>query len=226
MSALSRSLIALAAVVVVVAGAVAGWVLTTGPSGGSGSGSGGGAGQSSGQAAIGGPFELVNTEGETVTEQDFRGRYMLVYFGYTYCPDVCPSSLMDLSRALDRLAEDAPAKAERVVPIFITVDPARDDVAAMRDYVENFHPRLVGLTGSQQQVKAAADAFRVYYEKVSPREYFGSEAAAERTEADYLMAHSSYMLLMGPEGGYITNFKYEATPAEIVEGLKQHVEAS
>ena len=218
MSALSRSLIALAAVAVVVAAAVAAWILTPGP--------GGGSERTGGQAAIGGPFELVNTQGETVTQADFRGRYMLVYFGFTYCPDVCPSSLMDMSRALDRLAEDAPAKAERVVPIFITVDPARDDVQAMRDYVANFHPRLVGLTGSQQQVKAAADAFRVYYEKVSPQEYFGSEAAASGTEADYLMAHSSYMLLMGPDGGYITNFKYEAGPAEIAQGLKEHVEGS
>jgi protein SCO1/2 len=218
MSALSRSLIALAAVVVVVAGALAAWVVTNRP--------GGGDGPTGGDAAIGGPFELVDTTGETVTEETFRGRYMLVYFGFTYCPDVCPSSLMDMSRALDRLAEAAPAKAEQVVPVFITVDPARDDVQAMRNYVANFHPRLVGLTGSQAQVKAAADAFRVYYEKVSPRAYFGSEAAAEGTEADYLMAHSSYMLLMGPDGDYITNFKYEAGPAEIAAGLQRHVAGS
>jgi protein SCO1/2 len=218
MSALSRSLIALAAVCVVVAVAVAAWVLTPGQ--------GGDAGEVGGQSAIGGPFELVNTQGETVTQADFRGRYMLVYFGFTYCPDVCPSSLMDMSRAIDRLAERAPDKAERVVPVFITVDPERDDVAAMADYVENFHPRLVGLTGTPAQVKAAADQFRVYYEKVSPQEYFGSEAAAEGSEADYLMAHSSYMLLMGPDGGYITNFKYAAEPAEIAAGLEQHVDPS
>ena len=216
MSALSRSLIALAAVCVVVAAAVAAWVLT--PAGGEESS------QTGGQAAIGGPFELVDTQGETVTEQDFRGRYMLVYFGFTYCPDVCPSSLMDMSRALDRLAENAPEKAEAVAPVFITVDPERDDPAAMAAYVDNFHPRLIGLTGSPEQVNAAADAFRVYYEKVSPQEYFGSEAAAEGTEADYLMAHSSYMLLMGPEGGYITNFKYAATATEIAEGLAEHVQ--
>ena len=216
MSALSRSVIALAAVCVVVAAAVAAWRLT--PAGGSESA------QTGGQAAIGGPFELVDTQGETVTERDFRGRYMLVYFGFTYCPDVCPSSLMDMSRALDRLAENAPEKAEEVAPVFITVDPERDDPAAMAAYVDNFHPRLIGLTGSPEQVKAAADAFRVYYEKVSPQEYFGSEAAAEGTEADYLMAHSSYMLLMGPAGGYITNFKYAATPSEIAEGLAQHVQ--
>ena len=216
MSALSRSLIALAAVCVVVAAAVAAWVLT--PAGGEESS------QTGGQAAIGGPFELVDTQGETVTEQDFRGRYMLVYFGFTYCPDVCPSSLMDMSRALDRLAENAPEKAQAVAPVFITVDPERDDPAAMAAYVDNFHPRLIGLTGSPEQVNAAADAFRVYYEKVSPQEYFGSEAAAEGTEADYLMAHSSYMLLMGPEGGYITNFKYAATATEIAEGLAEHVQ--
>jgi protein SCO1/2 len=210
-------LIAGLAVVVVVAVAVAAWVLTPGPQGER---------SGSGTAAIGGPFELVNTQGETVTRADFAGRYRLVYFGFTYCPDVCPSSLMDMTRALDRLAERAPAKAERVVPIFITIDPQRDTVEVMRNYVENFHPRLVGLTGSEQQVKAAADAYRVYYEKVSPQQYYDSDAAAESSDADYLMAHSSYMLLMGPGGEYMTNFKYTATPADIADGLMKHISGS
>jgi protein SCO1/2 len=109
--------------------------------------------------------------------------------------------------------------------VFITVDPERDSVAVMRDYVANFHPRLVGLTGSPEQVKAAADAYRVYYEKVSPQEYYGGEAAAEGSGADYLMAHSSYMILMGPDGDYLTNFKFEADPAAIAEGLAEQVEA-
>ena len=217
MSALRRSLIVGLAVVAVLAVAVGAWVLTPGPERER---------SASGTAAIGGPFELVNTQGETVTSADFDGRYRLIYFGFTYCPDVCPSSLMDMSRALDRLAERAPAKAKRVVPIFITIDPQRDTVEVLRDYVENFHPRLVGLTGSEQQVKAAADAYRVYYEKVSPQQYYDSEAAAESSDADYLMAHSSYMLLMGPGGEYITNFKYNATPAEIADGLAQRVEPS
>lgn len=217
MSALRRSLIAGSAAVALVAAAVAAWVLTPGPERER---------SASGAAAIGGPFELVNTDGETVTRADYAGRYRLIFFGFTYCPDVCPRSLMDLSRALDRIAESAPAKAERVVPIFITIDPQRDTVEVMRNYVENFHPRIVGLTGTKQQVKAAADAYRVYYEKVSPQQYYDSDAAADSSDADYLMAHSSYMLLMGPDGEYITNFKFEATPADIAEGLAEHVEPS
>lgn len=215
MSTLRRSLLVAVAVATVIAAAVAAWTLTPGSDREQ---------SASGSAAIGGPFELVNTAGDTVTPEDFDGRYRLIYFGYTYCPDVCPSSLMDMSRALDRLAETAPAKAERIVPIFITIDPERDTVEVMRDYVENFHPRMVGLTGSEQQVKAAADTYRVYYEKVSPEQYYDSEAAAGRSDADYLMAHSSYIFLMGPDGEYVTNFKFEESPADIAEGLAEQVD--
>ncbi|MBK1669056.1 hypothetical protein CKO28_13540 [Rhodovibrio sodomensis] len=218
MLALRRSLIALVAIVGVVAGAVTAWVVTEA--------SDGGAHATRGEAAIGGPFELVNTEGETVTDQDFRGRYMLLFFGFTSCPDVCPSALMDMSRALDRLADAAPAKLERVVPVFVTVDPARDDVVTMAAYVENFHPRLVGLTGTPAQLRAAADAFRVYHEKVMPETYFGGDAPERHEKGDYMMAHSAYMLLIGPSGGYVANFKHEAGPAEIAAGLREHVDAS
>lgn len=221
MTALKRAAIALVAVVLVVGVAVVAWELTPGP-GGERSGS-------RGEAAIGGPFELTNTDGETVTAADFRSEYMLVYFGYTYCPDVCPTSLMDMTRALDRLAEQAPETAKQIQPLFITVDPARDTAEVLGNYVENFHPRLVGLTGSRDQVRAAAKAYRVHYEKVTPAEYYGTDSeAAQAADADteYLISHSSYIYLMGPDGDYITNFKYGERPKDIAEALRRYVEGS
>jgi protein SCO1/2 len=220
MKALQRAAIALVVAVAVIGVAVVAWELTPGPAGD-------GRGQSRGEAAIGGPFELTNTEGETVTAADFRGDYMLVYFGYTYCPDVCPTSLMDLTRALDRLAQQAPETAQRIQPVFITVDPQRDTVAVMDNYVENFHPRLVGLTGREEQVRAAARAYRVHYEKVTPAEYYGTDSEAAQAadpDTEYLISHASHIYLMGPEGDYITNFKYGERPADIAEGLRRHVE--
>ena len=108
--------------------------------------------QTSGKALIGGPFTLVDQTGKTVTDQDFRGRYMLVFFGFTHCPDICPAELQVMSAALDALGP----KADSVVPIFITLDPERDTQAAMAAYVKNFGPRFVGLTGSSEQIAAAA----------------------------------------------------------------------
>ncbi len=115
---------------------------------------------SAGEALIGGPFTLIDQHGARVTEQDFAGRFMLVYFGYTFCPDICPTSLTVMAAALDQLPE---AQAEQVVPILITVDPARDTVEQLADYAPLFHPRLVALTGSEEEVREAARAYRVYY---------------------------------------------------------------
>jgi protein SCO1/2 len=168
-----------------------------------------------GGSTIGGPFTLVNTQGETVRAADFRGQYMLVYFGYTYCPDVCPTSLVDMSRGLNRLAETAPGKARQVTPVFITVDPARDDVPLMRAYVKNFHDRMVGLTGSPEQIKAAAGEYHVYYEK----------AQADRPEGEYLMNHSSYIYLIGPEGRYVDHFSHKTKADAIAEKLNTLVAA-
>jgi protein SCO1/2 len=168
-----------------------------------------------GRAAIGGPFELVNGAGETVTAADFRGRYMLVYFGFTYCPDVCPTALLTLTRALERLERAAPEKAARIKPVFISVDPARDTPAALRAYVDHFHPRLTGLTGSPEQVAAAAEAYRVYYEKVP----------ADGSAADYLIDHSAYTYLMGPEGRYLTHFEHGTEPRDMAAALERRVAA-
>jgi protein SCO1/2 len=167
-----------------------------------------------GTALIGGPFELVDQAGAARSDRDFLGRYMLIYFGYVYCPDVCPTSLASMSQALDILAKKDPDKAAKVVPIFITVDPARDTVDIMRTYAENFHPDLVALTGSEEQVAKAAKAYRVYYAKVG-----------EEGSDDYLMDHSSFIYLMGPDGAYLAHFTHTATPDEIAQALDRYVKS-
>ncbi len=143
--------------------------------------------------AIGGPFTLVDHNGKTVTAAAFRGRFMLVFFGYTYCPDVCPTALTTMADALDILGSDG----EGVVPVFITVDPERDTPEHLKMYVNYFHPRLVGLTGTSETVGAAARAYRIYYAKAS------HEGAAGD---DYLMDHSSGIYLMGPDGAFRAHF--------------------
>lgn len=157
-----------------------------------------------GKALIGGPFTLTNQDGKQVTEKDFRGKFMLVYFGYTYCPDVCPAELQVMSAALDALGD----KASRVTPVFISIDPARDTVEEMKTYVGNFHPRLVGLTGSEQEVAVAAKAYRVYYAKAK------GEATTE-----YLMDHASIVYLMSPEGEYLAHFTYGTGVDKMAKGI-------
>jgi cytochrome oxidase Cu insertion factor (SCO1/SenC/PrrC family) len=152
-------------------------------------------------ADIGGAFELVDQTGRTVTDREWPGKYLLVYFGYTFCPDVCPTELQKMIVALDSLPE---RDAARVQPLFITVDPARDTVQVMADYVAAFHPRLVGLTGSEAQVRAAAKAYRVYFAKAA-----GSEGE------DYLMDHSSFIYLIDPNGDLADYF----SPATSVEDM-------
>lgn len=161
-----------------------------------------------GQPTVGGPFELVNGDGEIVTEADFAGSHLIVYFGFTYCPDICPTELISIADALDLLA---PAEAARVQPIFVTVDPERDTPEVVQDYASHFHERMIGLTGSAEQIKAAASAYRVYYAK------------QEATDPDspYLMAHTSYIYVMDGEGRYVRHFRMGATPEEIAAGLQE-----
>lgn len=162
-----------------------------------------------GQATIGGPFSLVDHTGKRVTEQNFRGRYMLVYFGFTFCPDVCPAGLQVAAAALDKLG----AKAERVTPVFVTVDPERDTPAQLANYVSSFHPRLVGLTGTPEEVQAVARAYRVYYRKVKD----------ERSSAAYTVDHTSILYLMDPQGRFVTHFTH-ATPVDTIAAtLAKHL---
>jgi protein SCO1/2 len=154
---------------------------------------------------LGGPFSLVDHTGRAVTEADFSGRFLLVYFGFTYCPDVCPTELGTIAAALDALGE----QGERVTPVFITVDPERDTVEAMADYVSRFHPRMVGLTGTPQQVAAAARAYRVFYAKVNRPEM-----------TQYLVDHSSFIYLVGPDGRVRSLFRPEAAPEAIAQAVR------
>src|SRR5262245_3377778 len=163
----------------------------------------------SGKALIGAPFALVDQNGKTVTDQDFRGRFMLVFFGFTHCPDICPAELQVMSQSLDALGP----KAEEVAPIFITLDPERDTPEIVGAYVKNFGPRFLGLTGSPEAIAAAAQAYRVAYSKFQ-------EDPASR---DYSIDHSALVYLMGKDGEYVTHFAYGTPPDKITEELKRYL---
>jgi protein SCO1/2 len=160
----------------------------------------------SGAAAIGGAFSLLDQTGKTVTAESLKGKYSLVYFGFTHCPDICPLSLSVITQALDI----AGPLAEDVTPVFITVDAERDTVTAMADYIANFHPRFLGLTGTPEQTKTAADAYRVYFKK-----------ANEEAGGGYMMDHSGFVYLMNREGVYVTHFKPDVTPEQMAARLRQ-----
>ena len=168
---------------------------------------------SSGTASIGGPFTLVNQDGETVTQDDFKGKYMLTYFGYTFCPDVCPTELQVMGTALDMMPQDI---ADEITPVFFTVDPERDTVEAIAEYVPYFHERMVGLTGTVEQTTAAAKAFRVYYAKTIP------EGEPEDTDS-YLMDHSSFVYLMDRDGQFVRHFNYGTSPEDMAKGVTEAV---
>jgi cytochrome oxidase Cu insertion factor (SCO1/SenC/PrrC family) len=158
-----------------------------------------------GQALVGGPFSLVDQSGRRVTEKDFLGRPMLVFFGFTFCPDICPSGLQVMAAALDRLGP----KGERVVPVFITIDPERDTPAQLQSYLASFHPRLVGLSGTAEEIAAVAKAYRVYFKKVKD----------EKSSADYTMDHSTIMYLMDAKGRFVAHFSHATSADKLVEVL-------
>ena len=160
-----------------------------------------------GRPSVGGPFELVDGDGRKVTEQDFEGRHMLVYFGYTFCPDVCPTTLLNASAALDEIG---PALSSKVRLVFISIDPERDTPEVVKEYAGHFHPGTAGLTGTPEQVAAAARAWRIYYRKAAPEE-----------DGSYLVDHSSILFLMDGDGRYVTHFGHEATAADMASALKR-----
>jgi protein SCO1/2 len=154
---------------------------------------------------LGGPFSLTDHTGRAVTERDFAGRWMLAYFGFTFCPDVCPTELGTIAAAIDAMGPDG----EQVTPVLFTIDPERDTPEQLADYVSRFHPRMVGLTGTPAQVSVAARAFRVFYAKVT------------RPDAsDYLMDHSSFVYLIGPDGKVRALFRPETSPEAIAAAVK------
>lgn len=158
-----------------------------------------------GALAVGGPFSLIDGDGKPVSDQTWRGKYMLVYFGYTFCPDVCPTTLSTVGDALDRLG----TKADRVQPIFITVDPKRDRPAVVKDYAAAFGPRVAGLTGSAEQIAAVAKAYRVYY----------AEHRNGPGPDDYTMDHSSILYLMGPDGRFVAPIRADQSGPDMAAAL-------
>ena len=155
---------------------------------------------------VGGPFELTDHTGRIRTERDFRGQLMLVYFGFTYCPDICPADLQAIGLALDKLGNDA----ARVQPLFVTVDPERDTAEHLAEYVKLFHPRLIGLTGSLDAIRKAASAYKVYFAKVA----IGKEAN------DYTVDHTAFIYLMDRDGNYLGFFPPGTSADRMVEIIR------
>ena len=163
-------------------------------------------------ARIGGPFTLTNQDGQRVSSDQFDGQYRLVYFGYTYCPDICPVDLQQIGLAMKQLEESDPEVAKRVQPIFITTDPERDTPAVMKEYVSAFHPRLIGLTGTPEEIAAVSKSFGVYALK---QENEGS--------SEYLVNHSRLAMLFGPKGEPIALLPHEDGANAIAAELKKWV---
>jgi protein SCO1/2 len=164
-----------------------------------------------GGVTMGGPFTLTDDHGQKVTDATYRGRWMLVYFGYTFCPDVCPTELQAIAAALDKLGP----QAAQVVPLFITIDPERDTPKVLAGYVKLFDNRLIGLTGTPRQIAAVAKAYRVYYAKVTSKD-----------SSDYLMDHSAFIYLMGPDGRFRTLFREGTNPQELADGIHAQIGTS
>ena len=157
--------------------------------------------------SIGGPFTLVDQDGRTVTSDSLKGKPTLIYFGFTYCPDVCPTSLLLMETALEKLGPDA---AKKVNLVFITIDPERDTPALLKGYVTNFGPTFIGLTGTPDQVAAAARAYRVYYQKVPGKD-----------GGPYIMDHSSIVYLLDRNGRFVTHFTHDAKAEAIAKGVER-----
>jgi cytochrome oxidase Cu insertion factor (SCO1/SenC/PrrC family) len=161
-----------------------------------------------GLPTVGGAFELVDKDKKTWKDTDFKGKPMLVYFGYTYCPDICPTALYNVSQAVERLGG-----AKIVQPVFVTIDPERDTPSQLQTYAQNFHKDFVMLTGSKPQVDQAIKAYRVH----------AARASENRRDGDYLMDHSSLVYLMDKEGHYRAHFNHQTPPQEIMERVKLYL---
>jgi protein SCO1 len=167
--------------------------------------------ETTGKALIGGPFTLVDQTGKTVTDRNFRGRYMLIFFGFTHCPDICPAELQVMSAALDALGP----KADEVVPIFVTLDPERDTPEAVGAYVKNFGKNFIGLSGSQAAIADAAKAYRVTFSKFEYKDKDGNN--------DYSIDHSALVYLMGKDGEYIDHFAYGTPATKMTETMRRYL---
>ncbi|MDW8315911.1 MAG: SCO family protein [Rhodovarius sp.] len=157
---------------------------------------------------LGGPFSLIRHDGQPVTERDYAGRWLLIYFGFTYCPDVCPTELGRIADVLDELGP----LGEQVTPLLITIDPQRDTPAALADYVSRFHPRMQGLTGSPAQIAEVARRYRVYYARVQHPDM-----------TDYTMDHSAFVYLVGPDARVRLLFRPETPVEEMARAIRQQL---
>jgi len=162
----------------------------------------------SGRAPVGGPFELTDQTGHRRTDADFRGKLVVLYFGYTYCPDVCPTELQSISLALDKLG----TAAEAVQPLFITVDPERDTPARLADFVSSFHPRLIGLTGPLADIRKTATAYRTFFVK--------NDAM---TPGDYSVDHTGFIYLVGKDGHYLGYLPPGLAPDAIADAIRSRL---
>jgi protein SCO1/2 len=161
---------------------------------------------------VGGPFTLMTSDGATVTDQTYRGKWLLVYFGYTFCPDTCPTMLNEIGTALEKFGPDA----AKLQPLFITVDPQRDTPELLGKYVRSFDSRIIGLTGDPRQIAAVAQEYGAYY-------------APHKTGAggeDYLIDHSSYIYLMDPQGRFVRGFDADTSGDDIADKVRLLMEQS
>ncbi len=193
----ARLLLPALAFVVVLLGGVAAWLAMSHDENG-------------GFGGIGGPFTLLDGNGHIVTDRDFRGRYLLVYFGYTFCPDVCPTTLNEVAAAFDKLG----AKADKLRAVFITVDPARDTPKVVGEYAAAFSPRIEGLTGTPEQIETVAREYRVYY---APRK-------AGAAGGGYTGDHSSILYLMGPDGRFVVPIRTDQTGEAMAAEIGKHLD--
>lgn len=160
------------------------------------------------EVEIGGPFTLTDQYGQTRSEQDFRGSYMLIYFGYTSCPDACPTALLKMTDALALVAGRDPGRAARATPIFITIDPERDTPERLKDYAASFSPRLVALSGDIETLRTAGYAYGVFFAKMPA------------SGGSYLMDHTDFIYLMGPDGRYLKHFENDVTAEQLADALE------
>ncbi|CAN8260005.1 unnamed protein product [Cochlearia groenlandica] len=165
-------------------------------------------GPSAGKAAIGGPFSLIRDDGKRITEKDLMGKWTILYFGFTHCPDICPDELIKLAAAIDKIKEKSGVE---VVPVFISVDPERDTVQQVHEYIKEFHPKLVGLTGSPEEIKSVARSYRVYYMKT------------EEEDSDYLVDHSIVMYLMSPEMNFVKFYGKNHDVDSLTDGVVKEI---
>ncbi|KAK1758629.1 protein sco1 [Echria macrotheca] len=163
-----------------------------------------------GAPKVGGAFELVNHDGQTFTDKDLKGRYSLVYFGFTHCPDICPEELDKMARMFDLVQAERPGA---LTPVFVTCDPARDGPKELKEYLAEFHPAFVGLTGTYEQIKAMCKAYRVYF----------STPAKVQPGQDYLVDHSIYFYLMDPEGDFVEALGRQHSPDQAAKVILAHM---